>query len=126
MEIRLNCTDKGCHECCVETEMQLSERDLKRIESLGYDRNDFSVEVDGVRILRNIDGKCLFLKDGQCSIYDSRPLGCRLYPVVYDVDKKRAVVHDFCPSAAEIPVSKIKRVERTLIKHIKDIYGFIP
>ncbi|NOY12061.1 MAG: YkgJ family cysteine cluster protein [Archaeoglobi archaeon] len=126
MEVRLRCTEIGCCECCRDTEMQLSERDIRRIEKLGYSREDFSVEVDGVRVLRNVDGSCYFLKDCRCEIYEHRPLGCRLYPVVYDVETRRATVHDFCPIGNEIPRFKIKKVERLLLKHISDIYGFLP
>ncbi len=123
MEVKLRCVEIGCHKCCEETEMQLSGADIKRIEKLGYDKDEFSVEIDGVRVLRNVDGKCFFLKDGRCSIYPHRPVGCRLYPVVWDFEKGRAVVHDFCPIGNEVSVVQIKRVERVLKKHIQSIFG---
>ncbi|WP_457591529.1 YkgJ family cysteine cluster protein [Geoglobus sp.] len=126
MEVKLRCSEISCCECCRDTEMQLSERDLRRIEKLGFSRDEFSVEVDGIRVLKNVDGSCYFLKDCSCSIYPNRPLGCRLYPVVYDVELRKATVHDFCPLADEIPKSKIKKVERILFRHISDIYGFLP
>ncbi len=126
MEVKLRCLEIKCSKCCENTEMQLSKHDIKRIEKLGYKKEEFSVEKDGIRILRNINGKCFFLKNGKCKIYDSRPLGCKLYPIVYDVEKKAAVVDDFCPIAKEISLKKIKRVERVLFKHISEIYGFLP
>ncbi len=105
--------------------MPLSERDLKRIEKLGFDRDEFSIVVDGVRVLRNVNGHCFFLENGRCSIYKHRPEGCKFYPVIYDVERKRAVVHDFCPLAKEISISTIKKVERSLIKHVRSIFGEI-
>ncbi len=126
MEVRLRCLEVRCCKCCYETEMPLSEKDVKRIEKLGYSRDDFSIVVDGVRVLRNVDGHCYFLKDGVCSIYEHRPLGCRFYPVIYDVERRKATVHDFCPLAGEVSISVVKKVERALIKHIRDIFGEIP
>lgn len=48
------------------------------------------------------DGKCYFLKDNQCSVYNARPLICRFYPfeLRYDKDKN---IHVFkytleCPT----------------------------
>lgn len=126
MEIKVNCLKYNCHECCKETEMQLSEKDIRKIEAIGFSRDEFSIVIDGVRVLKNVDGSCFFLKDGKCSIYPHRPLGCRIYPVVYDVENRRAVKHDFCPHVDEISVSAVKKIERTLLRHIKEIYGFIP
>ncbi len=126
MEVRLRCREVNCSKCCYETEMPLSERDLRRIEKLGYSRDEFSVVVDGVRVLRNVDGKCYFLKNGLCSIYEHRPLGCRFYPVIYDVERRKAVVHDFCPLAGEVSISAVKKVERQLIRHIREIFGELP
>ncbi len=126
MEVRLRCLEVGCSKCCYETEMPLSEKDIKRIEKLGYRRDEFSVVVDGVRVLKNVDGKCFFLKDDRCSIYEYRPLGCRFYPVIYDVDRRKAVVHDFCPLAGEVKISTVKKVERALIRHIREVFGELP
>ncbi len=123
MEVLLDCLKIGCHKCCEETEMQLSKADVKRIEKLGFKVDDFSEVKDGVRVLRNVDGKCFFLKEGKCSIYDSRPLGCKLYPVVWDVERRKAVVHDFCPLASSISKVTLKRAERVLRKHIQSIFG---
>ena len=33
------------------------------------------------------DGKCVFLKDNQCTIYSQRPLICRFYPVELTTDE---------------------------------------
>ncbi len=126
MEIKVGCLERKCYECCKDTEMQLSQDDIKRLEKLGYRREEFSIEVDGIRILKNVDGVCFFLKNGRCTVYDTRPVGCRLYPVVYNVDTGRATVHDFCPLSQTISRKEVKKVENVLIKHIQHIYGFLP
>ncbi len=126
MEVKVNCLKNGCYECCRETEMQLSQRDVKRLERLGYRRDEFSTEIDGVRVLKNVNGWCFFLENGKCRVYSHRPLGCRLYPVVYSVDSGQATVHDFCPLGKTIRKRDVKRVERILIRHISEIYGFLP
>jgi Fe-S-cluster containining protein len=103
--------------------MPLSEKDIKRIEKLGYKKDEFSIVVDGVRVLKNVNGHCFFLNGCKCSIYKYRPIGCRIYPVIYDVEKRRAVVHDFCPLSKEVSISTIKKVEKLLIRHIESIFG---
>jgi Fe-S-cluster containining protein len=35
------------------------------------------------------EGKCLFLKKNQCSIYGLRPLICRFYPFEFKFDKEK-------------------------------------
>ena len=125
MEVKLRCFEIGCFECCKETEMPLSCEDIKRIENLGYDMKDFSLEKDGVRVLKNVDGKCYFLKGGRCTIYEFRPLGCRIYPIVYDVERNKATVDEFCPLHREIPASQVKKFEKVLLKLISEVYGRI-
>ncbi len=88
-------TDK-CYECCLETEMALSEKDITRIENLGYEISDFLEEKDGFMILKNIDGHCFFLKGKSCSIYEDRPQGCRFYPLIYDLEIDDFVVDNLC------------------------------
>ena len=126
MVVRIECLKHNCCECCMETEMQLSDKDVKRLEKIGFKRDEFSTVIDGVRVLRNVDGKCFFLKNGKCSVYRQRPLGCRLYPVVYDVDEGKAVIHSFCPYRHEIKKSTVKKVERVLIRHITEVFGYLP
>ena len=85
-----------CFECCLETEMALSEKDITRIEDLGYKISDFLEEKDGFMILKNIEGRCFFLKGKLCSIYDYRPHGCRFYPLIYDLEIDDFVVDNLC------------------------------
>ena len=80
-----------CVACCLETEMPLTEDDLKRIDKLGFKRTDFTVEADGETRLRNVKKACFFLREGMCIIYEERPEGCRIYPLVYDLDAHKFI-----------------------------------
>ena len=79
-----SCVEAGCHFCCLDTVMPLSLADIKRLAGLGYSVGDFVVFDGGERRLRNVDGRCFFLRDGLCCVYEGRPVGCRLYPLVMD------------------------------------------
>jgi len=79
-----DCIGVGCHDCCLETRMPLSIADIGRLRGLGYSLADFVVVSGGERRLRNVDGHCFFLGVDGCRVYEVRPLGCRLYPLVVD------------------------------------------
>jgi uncharacterized protein len=103
------CEVHACSLCCYETEMPLTESDIERIERLGHRREDFSIlDDEKVPQLRNDGNHCVFLVKGRCSIYEHRPDGCRLYPLVWDRDLERVVRDDFCPFHKEFPIDKQK------------------
>ena len=76
--------------------MTLTSDDVQRLTSLGF-RRFYRENGAGDLQLVNVAGKCIFLEDGQCKVYDHRPEGCWLYPLVLDVDIDQPVLHDFCP-----------------------------
>lgn len=86
--------------------MPLSEGDMARLEALGHARDDFSIlDDEWVPQLRVVDGACFFLgADGKCTVYNDRPEGCRLYPLVWDRDAGRVIRDDFCPWSREFAV----------------------
>ncbi len=92
---------ENCHECCLETEMPLSEKDITRISDLGFKIDEFLEEQDGFMVLRNIENKCFFLKNGLCSIYEDRPEGCTYYPLIYDLEIDEFLIDDLCPHAQD-------------------------
>ena len=104
------CRETGCSVCCHETEMELSAEDIRRIEETG--RTDFYIRSGSGFRLKNFNGRCVFLdQDNMCSIYRSRPAGCRLYPLVMDLTDWHAVLDSDCPHRNRFPVDPDDVVE---------------
>jgi Fe-S-cluster containining protein len=97
--------------------MLLSNEDVSRLESKGYDREFFSVcDSQGFIFLRNVDGCCVFYDAEKqlCRIRGNRPSGCRVYPVIYD-EAEGIVVDDICPAKGSITEKqKAKRGKKVL------------
>ena len=111
--------------CCTDTEMTLTRKDVKRIETLGYSKADYLFRTDdGFCQLRNIDGYCYFYEKETktCKIYESRPDGCRYYPIIYDMKKRKCVVDKDCPSRetmTRLEVRKQCHKVRTLVEKLR-------
>jgi Fe-S-cluster containining protein len=99
------CKIHNCFKCCIETRMPLTQKDIERISEQGYRFKEFVVKRRGERCLKNRKGGCVFLEDNECTIYSFRPEGCQLYPLLYDEDDEKGVIHDFCPYGHEFNVS---------------------
>lgn len=110
-----------CALCCYNTEMLLSPDDIRRIERLGFKREEFVTVKDGIATLKNVNGHCVFLdvKTGKCRIYPHRPLGCRLYPIVYNVSSGEIEVDSLCPKRDTIMIPNVKLLKDILIKHLR-------
>ena len=91
------CNEHGCTRCCHGTAMALSEEDIIRIESLGHLKKSFAMESNGFITLRNERHRCVFHDGVGCTIYQVRPTGCRLYPVVFAEYSGRATLDSLCP-----------------------------
>jgi Fe-S-cluster containining protein len=100
------CLETKCIQCCIETNMILSYRDIENIQKLGYDNKFFVTEHDGWLQLKNDKGRCVFHNGTRCTIYHQRPEGCTLYPVVYDKDNQKAILDSECPQKHCFPLSK--------------------
>lgn len=109
----LCCLEKKCIQCCIETNMLLSYHDIKGIEKLGYDKEFFVFENKRWLQLKNHNGRCVFHNGNKCTIYDQRPKGCSLYPIVYDKTSRKAILDDECPQKKCFSLSK-KKVEQLL------------
>lgn len=112
-----------CGKCCEETEMELSESDIGRLEKSGYIREEFTVKgEDNVIRLENVAGKCYFYDSvkRRCRVYAKRPEGCYTYPVVYLVNE-RIIIDPLCPMGGTISEGELKRKGRILIKILKKI-----
>jgi uncharacterized protein len=86
--------------------MLLLDDDVKRIVGLGFEESDFAISSDGFKMLRNSSkGRCVFHDGKQCTIYANRPVGCRLYPLVFNENLNRPVKDRLCPFRAEFAAS---------------------
>jgi len=109
--------------CCEKTEMILSKTDIERLERLGHARQKF-VRYDryGFARLKNRHGFCVFydVEKCRCQIYGHRPLGCRIYPVVYS-EQEGIVVDDLCPMQNTISKKERKREGKKLMELLQRI-----
>ena len=112
-----------CGVCCEKTEMMLSIADVERLERLGYDRQKFlRSDRHGLVRLKNCHGSCVFydVEKCRCRIYKHRPLGCRIYPVIYS-EKEGIVVDDLCPMKKTVSRIELKRKGRKVIELLQRI-----
>lgn len=109
--------------------MTLTRKDVERITALGYSKNDFLLKTDdGFCQLKNIKGHCFFYDPAtkKCKIYESRPEGCRYYPVIYNMKKRKCVADRDCPSHTTLTrmeirkmCNKVKRLVETLVREAR-------
>ncbi len=97
---------KNCGICCLNTEMIITNEDINRIENLNMlnlKRKDFSYTNDGFNYLKNIDHHCIFLDNFSkaekniCKIYENRPKGCQIYPMIYNLNNNCCILDEECP-----------------------------
>jgi Fe-S-cluster containining protein len=94
---------ENCGECCLRTEMTLSNKDVDRIVKISnhnLKRKDFVfINKDRFFQLKNSKDHCVFLDSFSklCNIYENRPLGCRFYPLIYDSQQKKCIFDIDCP-----------------------------
>lgn len=115
-----------CGKCCENTEMILLMDDIERIASLGFKVKDFVVYSKGFPRLRNVDGRCVFLdpKTRLCKIYDWRPRGCRLYPLVYVIRSysEEIAVDNSCPQAYTVDSNDIRSAAPQIANLVSSIF----
>ncbi len=116
------CIEKNCIKCCIETDMLLSKDDVERIRKLGFDSKFFVIKKNGWLYLKNCNGRCFFHDGTKCLIYENRPEGCRLYPVIFDIDRKCAVLDDDCPYKDRFRISDlvVKKLYDVVLKIQKE------
>jgi Fe-S-cluster containining protein len=103
--------------------MELSDKDLQRLEHEGHLRDEIAEKgPDGIWRLRNVEGHCVFLepKGRKCSIYQLRPLGCYIYPV--NIDPDGAIIVDaICPARDSLSAEEKKKKGAMLRRHLREI-----
>jgi len=88
--------------------MVLTNQDIQTIEKLGYKTDFFVADIKSWFQLKNTKGRCVFHNGTICVIYDHRPEGCRLYPVVYQKDDDKAILDNDCPQRHCFIITKEK------------------
>jgi Fe-S-cluster containining protein len=112
----------NCGVCCTETEMLLSIKDIKCLEKRGFSQNQFvNFDKNGYAVLKNRDGYCVFydLKNHKCIVYEDRPAGCRVYPVIFD-EETGIILDDICQSRNTIGLEE-KRVKGKKVVRLLEI-----
>jgi len=103
--------------------MLLSKEDTERLERAGFNRGDFTVTGgDGLTRLRNVGEWCYFYdpERRKCQVYEDRPLGCYLYPVIYS-NEEGVITDEICPMRHTISKRELKTKGQILLKHLKKI-----
>ena len=117
--VRFRCLK--CALCCGNTENRvrsilllkleadrISQKTLKSIDDLAEKIEGFKPYV--YRMKKTKDGKCVFLRDNLCGIYEIRPLICMFYPFEFkEVGSNKYIFAytDECPAIGKGP--KLKR-----------------
>lgn len=84
VSIEFNCTK--CGKCChgpAHAGVRLTDIDATRLlRGIGPAKFQQSVKAHGDNLpsIRMRDGKCIFLVENKCSVYDVRPDQCRSFP----------------------------------------------
>lgn len=103
--------------------MMLSNSDVERLEGEGHTRQKF-VRYDrhGFVRLRNRRGFCVFYdaEKCRCRIYQHRPSGCRIYPVIYS-EQEGIVLDDLCPMKDTISKIELKRKGKNVMELLQRI-----
>ena len=124
------CIDLKCIQCCKDTNMLLSDTDIKQIKSLGFSNNFFVDTFDGWLQLKNRDGRCVFHNGIKCLIYEDRPEGCQLYPITFDNDNNCAILDEECPYRTKFLITQSLRkklfhlVSRIVSERAQRINGY--
>jgi len=134
-KIRFEC--EKCALCCGDTKdrvrrILLLEIEAKRISQKTHKGVDsFAEKLDGFEpyvymMKKTENGKCVFLKDNLCTIYQIRPLICRFYPfeLKEDENHKHAFAYTVeCPAIGKGPYlgkCYFERLFKTSMKIMKE------
>jgi len=118
-KMKSRCLHYRCVKCCLNTEMPLSTSDILRIRRLGFSDDFFIAKRNGERRLKNSMGRCVFHNGQLCTIYIGRPEGCRIYPVIFDVHRGKAVLDGDCPHRGKFQVTP--SISREVIKLVRKL-----
>jgi Fe-S-cluster containining protein len=127
--LHFNCSKCGL--CCGDTSTKqrhilLTEQDAEHVaNATDQPISDFADAINGwepyiYEMHKAQDGKCRFLQNNQCLIYDHRPLICRFYP--FELSTASDGVYVFCetnecPSISN-PKPEGKKLDATFFRDL--------
>jgi Fe-S-cluster containining protein len=103
--------------------MLLSRVDVKRLKKLGYSPKEFAFyDENGFTRLKNREGYCVFFdfNKRKCRIYENRPLGCRIFPVIFS-EEEGIVVDDICPMKNTVSKRDLNQKGKILVDLLQQI-----
>lgn len=134
--LRFKCyADKCIILCCKNISVNLTPNDVKKLESLGFNKNEFLVINQYglyLKILYDIHGisSCVFLRNGLCSIHEQygkkqKPSACRLFPIQTKFSDGSLVicVDDRCPGVQKKEGILIKNLYKRRLKEIESFHN---
>ncbi|MGA1848357.1 MAG: YkgJ family cysteine cluster protein [Thermoplasmatota archaeon] len=92
------CGDFQCSQCCTNREIILTHDDIHRLLTMGHYEQVFAKPSKWGHNLKEmifVDGSCIFLQSGKCSVYNNRPTACRIFPMT--LGKNGAEMDPSCP-----------------------------
>ena len=96
-----------CHNlCCKIGGTGCTKEELDLILESGYENYFTKLSPDLFHTIVTEDKSCPYLKDAECSIYEVRPLGCRLFPIIEVPRQGICLVH--CPLTEFLTKSSIQ------------------
>ncbi len=83
----------GCSSCCENGDYPLSQIELEYL-MLGYINLDNETKIKVQKNIKSIQkgGQCPFLIEKKCSIYEYRPIICRVHGLAYIISNNRVKV----------------------------------
>lgn len=107
--------------CCKLGGPNLSEKDIQRIKKAGHIKDDF------LELGKRNDGSCIFLRFNgilkiyECTIYDIRPVLCRIYPFDFEKINSNSFLLEFIPCCKGLNSPDGELVdERFISNHLLD------
>jgi len=96
------CQSSNCSLCCRNREVILTKKDITKLLTFGHYEQVFakpSRHGMNLKELIFVNGDCVFLKSNKCSVYENRPMACRIFP--YCSDGSASGIDNECPHADE-------------------------